>query len=197
MGEADYLSVCDNLTLADGTVWPIPITCSLDAATADPISEGDKVALRDDAGRLLGYLTVSQKYRQDKRKQATTVFGTEDVAHPGVKALMDSGLAAGGHDLPRVVLDWRLLAKLKSTYTDALIEEINPKTGRIHTSYSMTRRQDASRPRQRPHPSHRRQHWALDRWRGRMGRGEAWWEGRTRMEEAPPLTGAPFTTSQA
>ena len=91
MGEADYLSVCDNLTLADGTVWPIPITCSLDAATADQISEGDKVALRDDAGRLLGYLTVAQKYKQDKRKQATTVFGTEDVAHPGVKALMDSG----------------------------------------------------------------------------------------------------------
>ena len=69
----------------------IPITCSLDAATADPISEGDQVALRDDAGRLLGYLTVAQKYSQDKRKQATTVFGTEDVAHPGVKAMMDSG----------------------------------------------------------------------------------------------------------
>ncbi len=41
-----------------------------------------------------------------------------------------------GHELPARVLDWRQLAKLKSTYTDALINEINPKTGRIHTSYS-------------------------------------------------------------
>ena len=38
----------------------------------------------------------------------------------------------------REVLDWRQLAKLKSTYTDALVEAINPGTGRIHTSYSMT-----------------------------------------------------------
>ncbi|MDA0655858.1 MAG: DNA polymerase I [Proteobacteria bacterium] len=46
-------------------------------------------------------------------------------------------LAAGGHDLPTRVLDWRQLAKLKSTYTDSLVEEINAETGRIHTSYSM------------------------------------------------------------
>ena len=46
-------------------------------------------------------------------------------------------LAAQGHDLPARVLDWRQLSKLKSTYTDALVEDINPETGRIHTSYSM------------------------------------------------------------
>jgi DNA polymerase I len=46
-------------------------------------------------------------------------------------------LAAQGHDLPQVILDWRQIAKLKSTYTDALIAQINPKTGRVHTSYSM------------------------------------------------------------
>jgi DNA polymerase-1 len=45
-------------------------------------------------------------------------------------------LAAQGHDLPARVLDWRQLQKLKSTYTDALIDEINPETGRVHTSYS-------------------------------------------------------------
>ena len=46
-------------------------------------------------------------------------------------------LAARGHDLPARVLDWRQLAKLKSTYADALIEQINPDTGRVHTSYAM------------------------------------------------------------
>ncbi len=46
-------------------------------------------------------------------------------------------LAAQGYELPRTVLDWRQLAKLKSTYTDALVIEINQETGRIHTSYGM------------------------------------------------------------
>ncbi len=46
-------------------------------------------------------------------------------------------LAAEGHDLPRTVLDWRQLSKLKSTYTDALTDCIHPETGRIHTSFSL------------------------------------------------------------
>ncbi|MGF1545669.1 MAG: DNA polymerase I [Parvularculaceae bacterium] len=46
-------------------------------------------------------------------------------------------LAAEGHDLPRAILAWRGLSKLKSTYTDALPEAINRETGRIHTSYSL------------------------------------------------------------
>lgn len=46
-------------------------------------------------------------------------------------------LAADGHILPEKVLEWRGLAKLKSTYTDALQDDINKDTGRIHTSYSL------------------------------------------------------------
>ncbi|MBY6155964.1 DNA polymerase I [Pseudooceanicola nitratireducens] len=42
------------------------------------------------------------------------------------------------HDLPARVLDWRQLSKLKSTYTDALQDHINPETGRVHTSYVQT-----------------------------------------------------------
>ena len=45
------------------------------------------------------------------------------------------GLAAQGHALPRLVLDWRQLAKLRSTYTEALAEAVNPATGRVHTSF--------------------------------------------------------------
>ena len=47
-------------------------------------------------------------------------------------------LAAKGHEFPEKVLAWRQLAKLKSTYTDALMEQINPKTGRVHTTYALT-----------------------------------------------------------
>ncbi|HUU82067.1 MAG TPA: sulfate adenylyltransferase [Phycisphaerae bacterium] len=91
MGEADYHSACDNITLANGTVWPIPITCAVDDATAKKVSVGQKVGLNDDGGRLLGYLTVQEKYKQDKRKQAIKAYGTEDGAHPGVKVVMEEG----------------------------------------------------------------------------------------------------------
>jgi len=63
------------------------------------------------------------------KKGKTGAFSTD------ARVLED--LAAQGHDLPARVLDWRQLAKLKSTYTDALIGQINPDTGRVHTSYSM------------------------------------------------------------
>jgi len=46
-------------------------------------------------------------------------------------------LAAQGHELPRALLDWRQLSKLKGTYTDNLVAAIDPKTGRVHTSYSL------------------------------------------------------------
>nr|WP_278423099.1 DNA polymerase I [Brucella anthropi] len=46
-------------------------------------------------------------------------------------------LAAEGHPLPRKIVDWRQLTKLKSTYTDALPGFINPETKRVHTSYAM------------------------------------------------------------
>ena len=46
-------------------------------------------------------------------------------------------LAAEGHDLPRTIVDWRTVSKLRSTYTEALQAAINPATGRVHTSFSM------------------------------------------------------------
>jgi DNA polymerase-1 len=71
----------------------------------------------------------------------------EDMGLPGGKkgkagawstgADVLENLAAQGHDLPARVLDWRQLAKLQSTYTDALQKQIDPDTGRVHTSYAM------------------------------------------------------------
>jgi DNA polymerase-1 len=46
-------------------------------------------------------------------------------------------LAVAGHPLPRTLLDWRQLSKLKGTYTDALIAAISPRTGRVHTAYAL------------------------------------------------------------
>ncbi|MDA0341518.1 MAG: DNA polymerase I [Proteobacteria bacterium] len=80
--------------------------------------------------KQLGEILFDQMGLPGGKKGKTGAYGT------GADVLED--LAAIGHDLPARVLDWRQMAKLKSTYTDALVEDINPATGRIHTSYSMT-----------------------------------------------------------
>ncbi len=54
---------------------------------------------------------------------------------PSASVLED--LAEAGHEFPRKILDWRQVAKLKSTYTDALPDYVNPQTHRVHTSYAM------------------------------------------------------------
>ena len=68
----------------------------------------------------------------------------DDLGLPGGKKGKTGAYATGAdiledlateHEMPRRVLDWRQLSKLKSTYTDALQEHINPETGRVHTSY--------------------------------------------------------------
>ncbi|MFQ5437621.1 MAG: DNA polymerase, partial [Paracoccaceae bacterium] len=59
--------------------------------------------------------------------------GKSGAYQTGADVLED--LAAEGHELPARVLDWRQMAKLKSTYTDALQAHIHPETGRVHTSY--------------------------------------------------------------
>lgn len=73
----------------------------------------------------------------------------DQMALPGGKKTGKSGawatgadiledLAAQGHDMPSRVVEWRQLTKLKSTYTDALQEQIDPNTGRVHTTYAQT-----------------------------------------------------------
>ncbi|MBF5055257.1 sulfate adenylyltransferase [Alcanivorax sp. 521-1] len=91
MGKADWQSVCDNMTLANGVFWPIPITLSTDAATADGLAEGAEVALVDEDGDIMGSMTVTEKYAIDKAHECQQVFKTTDEEHPGVKMVMAQG----------------------------------------------------------------------------------------------------------
>lgn len=72
----------------------------------------------------------------EELKLGTGKKGKSGSYGTGADVLED--LAVQGHTLPQKLLDWRQLAKLKSTYTDALVEEINPHTGRVHTTFGMT-----------------------------------------------------------
>lgn len=92
MGEADWRGVCDDLRLANGLFWPIPITLSTDAATADGLKIGGEIALVDgESGELMGAMVLEEKYRIDKAHECRSVFRTEDPAHPGVKMVLEQG----------------------------------------------------------------------------------------------------------
>jgi sulfate adenylyltransferase len=91
MGRKDFASVCKDMRLADGTVWPIPVTLSPAGDVAAKIREGHKVALKDDEGRLLGVMTVQEKYPHDKALEIPNVYRTEDEAHPGVAIIRKQG----------------------------------------------------------------------------------------------------------
>jgi DNA polymerase-1 len=78
--------------------------------------------------KQLGEILFDEMGLEGAKKTKTGAYAT------GADVL--ESLAAQGHDLPARVLDWRQLTKLKSTYTDALQEQIDPATGRVHTSFS-------------------------------------------------------------
>jgi len=91
MGRADWQGVCDDMRTSAGVFWPIPITLSTDAATADSLS-GSEVALVDpDDDSILAVMTVTEKYRIDKAHECGAVFRTNDPAHPGVQLVMQQG----------------------------------------------------------------------------------------------------------
>ena len=90
------------------------------------------------------YLEAGHGFNIGSPKQLGTVLFEEMGLEGGKKTKQGAyatgadileGLAAQGHALPRLVLDWRQLSKLRSTYTEALAEAVNPATGRVHTSF--------------------------------------------------------------
>ena len=87
MTEADYISVVDNMRLADGSIWPMPINLDVSEKFAEDIEPGQDIALRDSEGVILAILSVSDKYRPDKSHEAKKVFGADDIAHPSVNYL--------------------------------------------------------------------------------------------------------------
>ncbi|HET6491937.1 MAG TPA: sulfate adenylyltransferase [Burkholderiales bacterium] len=92
MARADWEGVCDNMTMANGLFWPIPITLSVDEGRASAIPIGADIALTDrDSGTPLATMTITEKYRIDKAHECMAVFRTTDLEHPGVRMVMAQG----------------------------------------------------------------------------------------------------------
>jgi sulfate adenylyltransferase len=89
--EADFKGICTDMRLTDGTVWPIPITLSVDEQVKATLSVDSRAALKHSDGTLLAVIDVEDIYAHDKKLEIPNVFGTEDEAHPGVKQVIDEG----------------------------------------------------------------------------------------------------------
>jgi len=88
MTQADYAGVCSSMRLADGTIWPIPITLDVSEELADTLSAGSTLALRDAEGVILAALHVEEVWRPDLEAEASAVFATDNAEHPGVAHLL-------------------------------------------------------------------------------------------------------------
>jgi sulfate adenylyltransferase len=91
MGRAEYESVCSDMRLEDGTLWPIPLTLEIAEALAAQLAPGDSVALRDPEGVMLAALTVDEIWQPDRSVETSALIGE---AGPGGRD------GDGGLDLP-------------------------------------------------------------------------------------------------
>ena len=89
MTSPDYEGVCNSMRLADGTLWPIPITLDVPQSVAERLAEGSQLALRDAEGVMLAVLHVENLWEPDCVAESQAVFGTDNAEHPGVSYLLN------------------------------------------------------------------------------------------------------------
>ena len=91
MGREDYDSVIEHMRLKDGLPWSIPITLPVSEEEASTLEEGEELSLLDEDGNLIALLFLEEKYIYDKEREAKNVYGTSDLAHPGVSVVYSQG----------------------------------------------------------------------------------------------------------
>ena len=89
MTRRDYDRVCAEMRLADGALWPMPITLDVSEALAEALEPGANLALRDPEGVMLAALRVEEVWTPDRRAEAEAVFGAASPEHPGAAHLIE------------------------------------------------------------------------------------------------------------
>jgi sulfate adenylyltransferase len=89
LGRSDYLRVLDEMRLADGSLWPIPVMLDVDEQTAAGLGNGSSLALRDSEGVMLAALHVTDVWQADREEESQKVFGTTAREHPGAAHLLE------------------------------------------------------------------------------------------------------------
>ena len=85
MGKADYVRVLHEMRLADGTLWPLPITLTADPKELPTV--GEQIALRNTNFDLIAILTLDEVYHWDPQTEAALAYGTTDSKHPMVSEM--------------------------------------------------------------------------------------------------------------
>ncbi|MFQ5881572.1 MAG: sulfate adenylyltransferase [Candidatus Methylomirabilales bacterium] len=91
MGRADYDRVLAEMRLGSGLPWSIPVTLAVAADEAACLREGEEIGLVDQEARPRAVLTLEERYRYDRVREAKEVYRTTDETHPGVQALYAQG----------------------------------------------------------------------------------------------------------
>ena len=88
MNKKDYTSVINTMRLTNGALWPIPITLDIHQALADKLSIGSYLCLTDEENNPLALMQIQSLWQATRQQEALALFGTEDLAHPGVHYLL-------------------------------------------------------------------------------------------------------------
>ena len=90
LGQADYEAVCARMRLADGRLWPIPVSLDVSQKLAEKIIPGQSVALRDAEGMLMAVLTVSEIWQRDRGAESQCLYGTRSFTHMAANQLLNA-----------------------------------------------------------------------------------------------------------
>src|SRR6187200_3672201 len=91
-GEDDYHQVLEKMHLADGLAWAIPVVLSVGDDELHRVGGAEAIALCPSEGaEPIAILRVTGQFKRDKHKEAVSVYRTDDLEHPGVKAMYDGG----------------------------------------------------------------------------------------------------------
>src|SRR3989338_11577303 len=90
-GEKDYKSILESMRLSSGLIWPVPITLQVNEETYNNIKNKNKIVLKNEKVEPVAVVSITEIYKGDLEKEALSVFKTNELKHPGVKYLFESG----------------------------------------------------------------------------------------------------------
>ncbi len=88
MNKSDYNGVIEHMRLADGTLWPMPITLDVGEEVVSQLKEDDVLSLKSVEGDVIAIMAVEEVWQPDKNNEALKVYGTQDILHSGVEYLL-------------------------------------------------------------------------------------------------------------
>lgn len=119
MTEKNYTSCLNDMKLADGTLWPLPVTLAVTSEQAQELKPGLLCSLKSDTdAEILGDILVEDIYTYDKTAECQAAFGTTDANHPGVAKVLDQ---------KPVYVGGQIRAYGQSAYADKFPEYASPK----------------------------------------------------------------------